>query len=115
VAVLLLATCGPGALASPAKDVPGGDPYRGRAAIAKYGCGACHIIPGVAGAQGKVGPPLTGIAGRAVIAGRLPNTPESLIRWIRNPQAIEPGNVMPDLGVTEADARDIAAYLYTLR
>jgi cytochrome c2 len=101
--------------AAPAKDVPGGDPQRGRAVMARYGCAACHSIPGVVGARGRVGPPLGGIADRAIIAGKLPNTPENLIRWIQHPQAVEPGNVMPEMGVTEADARDIAAYLYTLR
>lgn len=105
-----LAACG-----GPTQDVPGGDPGQGRQAIARYGCGSCHEIAGVAGADGKVGPPLTGIADRQYIAGMLPNTPENLVHWIRDPQAVVPGNVMPDMGVTEPDARDIAAYLYTLR
>jgi cytochrome c1 len=79
------------------------------------GCAACHVIPGVRGADGKVGPPLTGIGSRIMIAGQVPNTPDNLIRWIRDPQAIEPGTAMPNLGVSEPTARDIAAYLYTLR
>jgi cytochrome c len=112
---VLLTTCGPGALAPPVKAVPGGDPERGRAAISRYGCGACHAIPGVVAAHGQVGPALGGVAGRAVIAGRLANTPDNLVRWIQHPQAVAPGTVMPEMGVTEADARDIAAYLYTLR
>lgn len=98
------------------RDVPGGDPKRGRLTLQSgYGCGACHVIPGVPGAIGKVGPPLTDWAERAFIAGNLPNTPENLVRWVRYPQAVEPGTAMPDLGVSEPDARDIAAYLYTLR
>jgi cytochrome c2 len=92
-----------------------GDPVAGTHQIQRYGCGACHAIPGVPGAHGAVGPPLGGIASRRIIAGRLPNTPDNLIHWIENPQAVEPGNVMPDLGVSAADARDIAAYLYTLK
>ena len=97
-------------------DVPGGTPEQGERAIKqKYGCGACHVIPGVAGATGMVGPPLTNWAKRVYIAGSLPNTPDNLVLWIRQPQAIEPGTAMPDLGVSEEDARDIAAYLYTLR
>jgi len=80
-----------------------------------YGCGACHVIPGVTGATGMVGPPLDGWSRRVYIAGNLANTPENLVRWIRYPQAVEPGTAMPDLGVNEADARDIAAYLYSLR
>lgn len=96
-------------------DVAGGDPTRGSNALRAYGCGACHVIPGVVGAQGQVGPPLTQWALRAYIAGNLPNIPPNLVRWIRDPQAIEPGTAMPSLGVSEAEARDMAAYLYTLR
>jgi len=101
--------------AAPAVLVAGGNAERGRDAITAYGCGACHVVPGVRAAQGMVGPPLTAFAGRAYIAGEAPNTANALIRWIMNPQSIEPGTAMPALGVTEAHARDIAAYLYTLR
>lgn len=55
------------------------------------------------------------LGGAWVVAGMLRNSPANLIRWIRDPQGVVPGNAMPDMGVTEADARDIAAYLYTLR
>ena len=79
-----------------------------------YGCGTCHVIPGVRGARGHVGPPLTDFALRQYIAGAVPNEPAMLVRWIQNPQSIEPGTVMPPLGVNDADARHIAAYLYTL-
>ena len=66
-------------------------------------------------ADGQVGPPLTGIASRAIIAGTVPNTPENLLRWIENPQAIQPGVAMPPLAnVDERTARDIVAYLETL-
>ncbi len=95
--------------------VVGGDPERGRASHNGFGCGACHVIPGVRGAGGLVGPPLTTFARRAYIAGQLPNQPQNLIRWIEDPQAIEPGTAMPALDVTPAVARDMAAYLYTLR
>jgi cytochrome c len=93
----------------------GGTPARGKAAIRRYGCAACHSIPGIAGATGQVGPPLDGIANREHLAGRLSNTPENLIRWIRDPRGVQPGTAMPDLGVTEQDGKNIAAYLYTLR
>lgn len=96
------------------QTVAGGDPERGRSLIPEYGCGSCHVIPGVPGAQGKVGPPLTHFAERSFIAGNLRNEPAALARWIRFPSHIEPGTAMPDLGVSEAHARDIAAYLYTL-
>ena len=98
-----------------ARQLTGGEPSRGREAIQRYGCGACHTVPGVDSARGLVGPPLTGIANRTYLAGQLPNNPDNMKRWIREPQSIESGSAMPDLNVTERDARDIAAYLYTLR
>jgi cytochrome c2 len=101
--------------AEPAWAVPGGNAQRGTQRIAQYGCPACHTIPGVKNAKGNVGPPLTRIGERTYIAGMLRNTPANLVRWIREPQAVIPGNAMPNMGVSEADARDIAAYLYTLR
>lgn len=91
------------------------DPQRGRAAIRRYGCGSCHDIPGVTGAVGRVGPPLGQISQRVFIGGVLPNEPDNMIRWIENPPAIDPQTAMPNTGVTTRDARDIAAYLYTLR
>jgi cytochrome c len=98
-----------------ARQLTGGDPDRGRVAIRAYGCGACHTVPGVRGATGMVGPPLTAIADRLYLAGQVPNTPDNMKRWIREPQKIETGTAMPNLDVTEEDARDMAAYLYTLR
>ena len=91
------------------------DPGRGRTAIARYGCGSCHTIPGVIGASGKVGPPLGEVSQRVFIAGVLPNDPDNMIRWIENPPAIDSKTAMPNMGVTPRDARDIASYLYTLR
>jgi len=91
------------------------DAGRGRAAIRRYGCGSCHSIPGITGADGLVGPPLGQIASRVYIAGVLPNEPENMIRWIQNPPAVDEKTAMPNMGVTARDARDIAAYLYTLR
>ena len=86
---------------------------RGRAQIQRYGCGACHEIPGVDGANGLVGPPLGTIADRVYLAGQLPNNADNMIRWIREPQQVESGTNMPNLNVSERDARDIAAYLYS--
>lgn len=91
-----------------------GDVEAGRQAIGQYLCATCHQIPGVTGAHRHVGPPLTGIATRRYIAGIALNTPENMVRWLRNPQEMDPLSAMPDLGVSEEDARDIAAYLYTL-
>jgi cytochrome c len=92
-----------------------GDSARGRQAIEKYGCGACHVIPGLRGARGKVGPALAGLADRPYLAGSLNNEPANLVEWIRWPRRIDPRTVMPNLGVTESDARDIAAFLSRAR
>jgi cytochrome c1 len=94
--------------------VPGGDAERGERALVRLGCGSCHVIPGVAGAEGGVGPPLTHFADRSYVAGRLRNEPVALVKWIRDPMDVDSATAMPDLGVTESEARDIAAYLYTL-
>ncbi len=98
-----------------ARALTGGDPHRGVAAIRRYGCGACHVIPGIGGASATVGPPLSGIASRGFLAGQLPNSPDNMRRWIQHPQSVERGTAMPNMGVTDDDARDITAYLYTLR
>lgn len=95
--------------------VPGGDPTRGARLLGNYGCGECHVIPGVPGAGATIGPPLTEWSARRYIAGALSNTPENLMHWIMDPEAVEPGTAMPDLDVDTADARDMAAYLFTLR
>jgi cytochrome c2 len=97
-----------------AREVHDGDPSRGADLIVAYGCGACHEIPGIRGARGSVGPSLEGLATRAYVGGVLPNQPGGLVRWIVSPTAHSPMTAMPDLGVTEAEARDIAAYLFTL-
>jgi cytochrome c oxidase assembly factor CtaG/cytochrome c2 len=98
-----------------AAAMTGGEPKRGKQVIQQYGCGACHTIPGIRGANALVGPSLEQIASRMYIAGVLPNTPENMLRWLQNPPAVDPLTAMPNLGVTEADARDMAGYLYTLR
>jgi cytochrome c2 len=98
-----------------AAEITGGDPARGPAIMRKYGCQSCHTVPGVIGADGLVGPPLAGIASRSYIAGVLPNTPDNMVRWIEDPKAVDSLTAMPNTGVTPADARHIAAYLYTLR
>lgn len=113
---LVAGACGPGpSKAEAAVALTGGSPERGKEEIRRFGCGSCHEIAGVPGAQGLVGPPLTGIADRAYIAGRLANSPSNLMRWIMIPQGVDSLTAMPNLGVSEQQARDIAAYLYTLR
>ncbi len=93
----------------------GGDAGHGAALIVSYRCGSCHTIPGIRAANGVVGPPLYFFSRRTEIAGELPNTPDNLIHWVQDPKSVEPGTAMPTLGIDEKQARDIAAYLYTLR
>jgi mono/diheme cytochrome c family protein len=100
--------------ASAAADAPQPDPRRGTHAINQYACVTCHVIPGIVGASQPVGPSLEKIASRSLIAGMLPNRFENMVRWLQAPQKLKPGSAMPDLGLSERDARDIAAYLETL-
>jgi cytochrome c1 len=111
----LLCTAACTEAAEPVWIVPGGDARRAPALMRAFGCAACHSIPGIPNADGNVGPPLSGFGRRTYIAGMLSNTPQNLIRWLRNPQGVVPGNAMPNMGVTDAQARDLAAYLYTIR
>jgi cytochrome c2 len=97
-----------------AADLTRGSPAAGRRLALERGCGGCHTIPGVAGAQGRVGPPLAGFAGRAYVGGVLTNSPDHLVAWLRNPRAIDPRTAMPAVGLDEQAARDLAAFLYTL-
>jgi cytochrome c2 len=112
LAAVVVACAGCGTHAPPQGD---GDPANGALLLRQFGCGTCHVIPGVAAAQGTVGPSLDGIARRSYLAGFLPNTPPTMARWIRDPQALSPGTLMPDLGVSEPHALDMVAYLRTLR
>jgi cytochrome c1 len=98
-------------------DAPdfGGDAGRGKEKIAYYGCGSCHTIPGVIGAQGLLGPPLTGVGNRVYLTGVLLNNSDNMALWIQNPQAVNQLTVMPNLHVTPGDANDIASYLTSLR
>jgi cytochrome c2 len=95
-------------------EVPVADASRGRVLLREHGCIGCHTVPGVPGATGRVGPRLDRVREQSYIAGVLANSPQNLTTWIRRPQDIDPKTAMPNLGVTETDARDIAAYLYTL-
>jgi cytochrome c len=95
-----------------AETLTGGDAGRGRRLFTAYGCGGCHSLTGVPGAHGQIGPPLDGIGSRAILAGRLENRPENLMRWIGEPQTVAPGTAMPNLGVSAQQRRDIAAFLY---
>ena len=91
-----------------------GDVDRGKLALGQYACQACHTIPGITSSSPHVGPPLKGLASRSLIAGKLANTPDNLVLWVRDPKAVKPLTAMPDMNVSELDARDMAAYLATL-
>lgn len=107
--LLLLSGCGE---AGEVRSVPGGIARLAPPLIAHHGCGTCHRIPGIAGANGASAPPLIAMSKQAYVAGVVANTPENLVRFIQNPQAIDPRSAMPNLGLAEEDARHIAAWLY---
>lgn len=94
--------------------VPGGDIARGQALVAQYQCGACHAVPDVPAARGTAGPSLEAFGRRSYIAGHIPNQPQNLVRWLLDPPAMAPGTTMPAMGLSEDEARHIAAFLYTL-
>jgi cytochrome c2 len=94
---------------------PAGSARLGAITIGRLACGSCHVIPGIEGADGRVGPPLAHFASQQTIAGKLPNSPEYLKRFLKAPRAIVPNGVMPDLGLSDDQVRDIAAYLYELK
>lgn len=114
-ATLPLAGCTGGKTPRAYIATTGGNAAHGKELIQSYGCGACHVVPGIHDARGLVGPPLLYFSQRTMIAGELPNSPDNLVRWIQHPKAVEPKTAMPDLGLSEDQATDIAAYLYTLR
>jgi|TARA_A100001391_G_C5084492_1_gene280819 cytochrome c2 len=116
--LLLLASCGderpPLLPRGQAIELIGSDAQRGRQLVAQHGCVACHTVPGISGPATRVGPALDQMALRAYVGGVLPNTPDNLVRWLRDPPAVDPLTAMPNMGINESDAKDIAAYLLTL-
>lgn len=115
LAVVFLSGCTGGQAVRPYTVANGGSVHRGKQLIGLYGCGQCHTIPGIRGANGVFGPPLMKMAARSYIAGNFPNEPDTLAQWIQSPQTMKPKTAMPDLGVTPQQSRDIASYLETLR
>jgi mono/diheme cytochrome c family protein len=102
------------ALCTPASELSGpSSPRMGRIVLSQYGCHGCHRIDGVVGPRNHIGPPLVDWSRRKYIAGVVPNTRENLVRWIRDPGAVSPGTLMPDLGVSEAHAYEMARYLFS--
>jgi mono/diheme cytochrome c family protein len=114
LAAALLAGCVGGRAEYGDVKVAGGDPDRGKAVIRDIGCGGCHAIPGIREAHSFVGPPLTAWKRRIYIAGSIPNRPDNLMSWVGNAHTLRPDGAMPNLPLSEQQARDVAAYLYTL-
>lgn len=95
-----------------ARTMTGGHPERAPEIMRRYGCSSCHTIPGIPGADGQVGPQLSGLLHRVYIGGGATNSPDQLVRFIVMPQQLSPRSAMPATGISEAEARDVAAYLY---
>ncbi len=114
VSVLALSACSD-ETAKRSMSFANGDPDRGKTALTSYGCVACHTIPGVRGSNSLMAPPLIGISQRSYLAGMLENTPANLRSWIQHPRKVNPHTAMPEQGVTDQDASDMVAYLYTAR
>lgn len=111
---LALAACGPSNTLRP-EATPGADPKQGKIIVTRMACGSCHQIPGAEAADGAVGPSLAHFASRQMIAGMLPNNPRNLYRYLKSPQSVAPGNVMPDQHLSDPQIRHISAFLYTLK
>ena len=110
----LLSGCAGGNALSSYPVATGGSAARGEQVIVQYRCGSCHTIPGIHNAEGVFGPPLNELARRSIIAGEFQNDPETLVHWVMSPTSMKPATAMPDLGLSEEQARDVAAYLETL-
>ncbi|WP_431112686.1 c-type cytochrome [Variovorax paradoxus] len=111
---LLAAGCMPQDIPPPFDRAPQAQVEKGRQLLAQYQCGSCHVIPDVQAARGRMGPTLASFGRRSYIAGHVPNGPEHLARWIVSPRSLVPGTLMPAMGVSPDDARDMAAYLLAL-
>jgi cytochrome c len=98
-----------------AADLTGGNAKAGRALMRQFGCAGCHTVSGIPGAVGRVGPQLDKVAQQVYIAGGVANTPDNLVRWIVDPKAVNPRSAMPRTGISVAQARDVAAYLHSLK
>ncbi|MBU4138278.1 MAG: c-type cytochrome [Alphaproteobacteria bacterium] len=112
LAALLLGACGD--QTEPPRTIAGSDPARGRAVMERVGCAACHDIPGIDWPRGRAGPSLEGFGSSPMIGGRHPNQPDVLVAWVIDAPSLSPATGMPPMPITEAEARDVAAWLYTL-
>ncbi|MBI4213871.1 MAG: c-type cytochrome [Chloroflexi bacterium] len=98
---------------TPAPGVAG-SPERGRTTFVEKGCVTCHTLQGVPSATGVLGPNLTNVSLRPTLTeASFPNTPDQMARWLMNPPAMKPGTIMPNLGLTDQQAQDLVALLYS--
>lgn len=112
---LMVSACHQNDASSENSRVAGGDPERGRLLTQQYQCAACHFIPNVQGSNGDAGPSLEFMGRLSYIAGSIPNQPDNMVRFLKNPPAVKPGTLMPALGISDDEARHMAAYMYTLK
>lgn len=119
VAFLAFACARPETPAPPPKPAPPppiGNAVRGKQLAEQYGCTVCHAVPGIEGPQGALGPSLAGVAARPKISNDVVvNTPENLAKYIEDPAMLNPDSTMPALGMPAADAKDLAAFVLTLK
>lgn len=113
--IVLCILAAPAGAQEPTTEFVVGSPAHGAELIVEKGCGACHMIPGIQGADGLVGPPLILWGRRIFVAGLLRNTQQNVAAWVFDPQRFVPGNAMPSTGLTPSDALDVAAYLESLK
>ena len=93
---------------------PIGNATAAKAHMEKYSCQACHVIPGM-GPGGALGPDLTGFGSRPTLNARVPKNPQAVAAYLLNPTAIDAQTSMPAVGLSEEEAKDIAAFLETLK
>jgi cytochrome c1 len=99
---------------TPAPGLGGGDARTGQRLLIEKGCGGCHTLAGVPDASGVAGPNLTNIGLRPTLAGAaISNSPQTMVAWLMNPAGLKPDTRMPNLGLTQQEAQDLTAFLFS--
>ena len=100
------------------KQAPVSDPQteEGQKQFVALSCGTCHTVDGLRGANGVFAPNLTHFASRATLgSGVAPNDEQNLRSWLKDPQTLKPGCLMPNMQLTDNQVDAILAYLRTLK